>query len=73
MAMTERRRRRSLAQNIVGFSADESQGLVDDDFSYFGTVLIETEDSSSEAVTGDKAPEVTVLLPEIFLAMRNKI
>ena len=50
-----------MAQVIIGFSADESQGLLNDDLSFYGTAGSETEDSSSES---DEASEATVLLPE---------
>ena len=59
--MAERRRRRSLAPVIIGFSADESQGLLDNDLSFYGTVGSETEDSSSES---EEASEATALLFE---------
>ena len=56
--MAERSRRRSVAQIVVGFSADDSLALLDDDRTIFGDSSDESlggtsdDDQSDDAATG---------------------
>ena len=56
--MAERSRRRSVSQIVVGFSADDSLALLDDDRTFFGDSSNESlggtsdDDQSDDAATG---------------------